>query len=114
MCKTWIVDDEEIFSKFAKSVLIDDKSETDIIEEIDPRNAWDALQNGNHPNILILNKTLSASIKYNIMIKLATKLGTKCILMTNEKTKIKIPILKKPLMVTQLLKTFNDLKNSDV
>ena len=112
MCKTWIVDDAEIFSEFTKSILINNKEDGDIIEEIEPKTAWEALQKGIYPNILILNKTLSSSIKYNIMIRLATKLGTKCILMTNEKTRLKIPILKKPLMVTQLLKAFNGLKDT--
>ena len=113
MCRTWIVDDSEIFSHFTKSVLVSEAQDNDIIEEIEPRTAWDALQKGVHPNILILNKALSSSIKYNIMIKIASKLGTKCILMTNEKTKLKVPVLKKPLMVTQLLKIFNEMKTQD-
>lgn len=111
MCKTWIVDETEVYNNFTKSVLLSSKGKNDIIENIESYKALENLNKNIYPNILILDIELVKNVNFKKLIEKAKQFGTRIIITTSKNiTYNSIPILKKPILISKLLKVYSESK----
>lgn len=119
MCTTWIIESSSAYSSFEKSVIVEEMNEIGSVdvEELRPIEALEKIDNGEHPDIVILDIVLAGIASKNIMDKLKQKSPeSKCIVIASDKctraVQYNVPIIEKPFLPSLFASTFKRVYRS--
>lgn len=120
MCTTWIIESSKTYSCFERDVImtdIDDIGNINI-EELHPIEALEKINNGEHPDIVILDTMLPGVRGVDIIQTLEEKSPkSKCIVVASDRRGTRlvgcgIPIIEKPFLPSLFIATFKKVYKS--
>ena len=120
MCTTWIIESSTTYSRFERDVIMTDINDIgDVqVEELHPVEALEKINNGEHPDIVILDTMLPGIRGADIIQKLEEKSPeSKCIVVASDRRGTRlvdcgIPIIDKPFLPSLFIATFKKVYKS--
>lgn len=118
MCKVYLSDSMDFYAEYEEQLILSEHKDIDI-ERLMPDEIIKRLEDKIFPDILIVDSILPGMRGSDLIKKVKEKSPkTKCIVVTSDEreqsvfSKINVPVLSKPILVSCFTKVFNDVYNS--